>query len=315
VLWNARRGLPEIYVVADFEGAIFETDETNNAAVRTFLVADQHEYIAGRESFEHAGRFAWHADFDVPKQFDYPGPKSFYVNHSNGEAYHGEHSMEMYLDGTADDGTIWVETAVPVEPNGHVDVQVDFEVFRYHQDIAFQPVVAITLFDPEMERDFLVLEQPAQEGWTLHSYRTVVFTGPHDMVNIAVGLTCSWETPGTFFLDLIRTMVMEIPPDGVDDGRADASESMQLMQSQPNPCASMATIAYRLVEPGPVSLQIFDTSGRLLTTLKDGPQEAGFHRVAWNATDLAGRALPSGVYLYRLRTAGGEQSRKILVAR
>ena len=315
VAWTADRGLAEIHVVADFENAVFETDETNNSALRTFLVADPPEYIVGTESFEHAGRFAWHADFDVPKQFEYPGPKSFYVNHSNSEAYHGEHSMEMYLDGTADDGTIWIETAVPVEPNSHFDVQVNFEVFRYFQDMAFQPVAAVTLFDPEMERDFQVLEDPAPEGWTLHSYRTTIFSGPYDMVHIAVGLTCTWETPGTFFIDLVRTVVQQIPPSTVPDRAAEGGDSVQLLQSRPNPSASLATIAYRLVEPGPVSLQVFDTAGRLLTTLKDGRQAAGFHRVTWDATDGVGRAVPSGVYLYRLRTAGGEQSRKLLIAR
>jgi hypothetical protein len=315
VTWNADRGLAEIRAVADFEGVVFETDETNNIALRTFLITDPPEYVVGTESFEHAGRFAWHADFDVPKQFEYPGPKSFYVNHSNGEAYHGEHSMELYLDGTADDGTIWIETAVPVEPNAYYDVQANFEVFRYQPDIAFQPVAAVTLFDPEMERDFQVLNDPAQDGWTLHSYRKVIFSGPYDMVNIAVGLTCTWETPGTFFIDLVRTVVQEIPPSAVPNGGAKDSDSVQLLQSRPNPSGSLATIAYRLVEPGPVSLQVFDTAGRLLTTLKEGRQDAGFHRVTWDATDMAGRAVPSGVYLYRLRTAGGEQSRKLLVAR
>jgi hypothetical protein len=315
VAWTADRGLAEIHVMADFEGVLFETDETNNSALRTFLVVDPPEYNVRTESFEHPGRFAWHSDFDVPKQFEYPGPKSFYVNHSNGEAYHGEHSMEMYLDGTADDGTIWIETAVPVEPNSLFDVQVSFELFRYQPDMAFQPVAAVTLFDPEMERDFQVLEEPAQEGWTLHSYRTTISSGPYDMAHIAVGLTCTWETPGTFFIDLVRTVVQQIPPSAVPGGGAEGGDSVQLLQSRPNPSGSLATIAYRLAEPGPVSLQVFDTAGRLLTSLKDGRQEAGLHRVTWDATDAAGRTVPSGVYVYRLRTASGEQSRKMLIAR
>jgi flagellar hook assembly protein FlgD len=88
-----------------------------------------------------------------------------------------------------------------------------------------------------------------------------------------------------------------------------------LLPGRPNPFRTMATIAYRLNEPGPVSLEVFDVTGRLVSTLREGREEPGFHRVCWNGADRSGRALPSGVYLYRLRTAAGEQSRKLLLER
>ncbi|MFH1144899.1 MAG: CARDB domain-containing protein [Candidatus Eisenbacteria bacterium] len=314
VPWTASRGMREIWVVADFEEVVFESDEANNAAVRTFSIVDTGEYEQLRESFEWPGGFTWHADFDVPKQFEYPGPKSFYVNHSCGEAYHGEGAMELYLDGTADDGTIWVETAVAVERYRHVEVTVDFELFRYYPDIAFIPVAAVTLFDPETEADFRYLDGEAAAGWSLHSHQAVLYTGPYDVVHIAVGLTCTWETPGTFFLDLVRAQVREIP--AAVEGAGGTASRTALFQSRPNPLAGpLASIAYELTQPGPVSLRIFDAAGRRVVTLRDGEDAAGAHRVRWDGTDDAGRAVPTGVYFYTLRTREGEESRKLLLAR
>jgi hypothetical protein len=317
VMWTASRGLNEIYVVVDPDAAIFETDETNNTALRTFLISDWEEYGQSRESFEYPGLLTWHSDFDVPKQFEYPGPKSFYINRSGGEAYHGENAMELYLDGTADDGTIWVETAVPVEPRTLLDVQVSFELFRYGPDMAFIPVASVGMIDPEMEGDFVYLDGESQEGWSLQSFRKTVFSGPYDMVHIAVGLTCTWETPGTFYIDMVQAQVTEIPGDADRGDGPPAGDRAQtrLLQSMPNPAGPLATIAYQLAQPGPVSLQVFDAAGRLLRTLEDGAREAGLHRVHWNGMDAAGNALPSGVYLYRLQTPDREESRKLLLAR
>ena len=99
-----------------------------------------------------------------------------------------------------------------------------------------------------------------------------------------------------------------------EDGRAGADGAL-LYQSLPNPSGPLTTITYRLDRSGPVSLQLFDAAGRLLSTLQNGQQEPGLHRVRWDGTDETGRQLPSGVYFYRIDTAGGVESRKLLLAR
>jgi len=64
-----------------------------------------------------------------------------------------------------------------------------------------------------------------------------------------------------------------------------------------------------------VALRVFDTSGRHVVTLRDGPEPAGRHRVRWDGTDALGRAVPAGVYFYTLHASGEEESRKLLLAR
>jgi hypothetical protein len=318
VSWPAVRGLREIHVVVDPDDSTAETDESNNADFRAYLVGDPGpapDRTVVTESFEYPGLSSWHSDFEVPKQYPGMAPKGFYVNRSGAEAYHGHHAMEMFLDGTADDGTIWLETAIPAEPNSFVDVNLDFELFRYVADIAFLPVAAVSVLDPEREVDFTVLPAPSQEGWSLHSYRKTVFTGPYEMVHVAAGVTVTWETPGTLFMDLVRIEATHRSVNGVQPPDPGGSRSSELLQNRPNPMGPLTTIAYRLAEDGPVSLRIYDTSGRRVTTLRDGRERAGFREVHWNGANREGKPMPSGVYFYRLETPGRSESRKLLLAR
>jgi flagellar hook assembly protein FlgD len=75
--------------------------------------------------------------------------------------------------------------------------------------------------------------------------------------------------------------------------------------------SSTATIRYHLDGPGPVRLEVFDAGGRRITTLADGVQSAGSHRVSWDGTDYRGREVASGVYYYRLRQKGNVCGRDV----
>ncbi|MDX1547567.1 MAG: FlgD immunoglobulin-like domain containing protein [Rhodothermales bacterium] len=70
----------------------------------------------------------------------------------------------------------------------------------------------------------------------------------------------------------------------------------------PNPFNPVTQITYTLPHPdAAVRLEVFDVAGRRVRVLFDGSQPAGTHQVTWDGTDAAGRPVPSGVYLSRLR--------------
>ena len=52
--------------------------------------------------------------------------------------------------------------------------------------------------------------------------------------------------------------------------------------------------------------------GQRVATLVNEERPAGFHAVAWDATNAAGQAVAAGVYMYRL-IAGGEQHTRRMV--
>jgi hypothetical protein len=79
---------------------------------------------------------------------------------------------------------------------------------------------------------------------------------------------------------------------------ANQPASFMMCEASPNPFNPTTTLGYELPAASLVKLNVYDTSGRLVTKLADGFRLAGMHEVTFDGSGLA-----SGVYLYTL-TAG-----------
>jgi|GEM_PF-1971912 len=84
--------------------------------------------------------------------------------------------------------------------------------------------------------------------------------------------------------------------------------SYQLYQNYPNPFNPSTVLEYELPVGGYVKVLVFNVLGAHVATLVDGFENAGVHRVIFNA-----KGLPSGVYLYTLRTNSYWKTRKMLL--
>lgn len=91
--------------------------------------------------------------------------------------------------------------------------------------------------------------------------------------------------------------------------------ALSLEQNHPNPFNPRTTISYYLLDRCAVTLEIFDVSGRKITCLVDRELESGAHRIIWGGTDSYGRAVGSGVYIYRLRAGKTVLTRKMIMLR
>jgi uncharacterized delta-60 repeat protein len=76
----------------------------------------------------------------------------------------------------------------------------------------------------------------------------------------------------------------------------------------PNPFNAVTRLSYDLPIASQVKLQIYDNSGRLVTTLSNGFRHAGSHQVTWNATGL-----PSGLYFCRLQAGDYSAIQKMVL--
>jgi len=98
------------------------------------------------------------------------------------------------------------------------------------------------------------------------------------------------------------------PGVSTDDGATATSFSMT--QNHPNPFANSTTIQYTLGEAAPVRIDVFDVTGRLVTTVVNAEMPAGTHTAIWNANGVA-----SGMYLYRIQAGSQTQTMRAIVAR
>ncbi|MBZ0267604.1 phytase [bacterium] len=110
-----------------------------------------------------------------------------------------------------------------------------------------------------------------------------------------------------------------VPPDsaatGVPEGAA-VSPFAPRISGQPNPFRGSTRLHFQLARDNAVSLSIVDTSGRVVARLlHDRAIAAGDHTLDWNGTDDAGRAVPAGVYFYRLRSDDGTATGKTTLLR
>ena len=92
-------------------------------------------------------------------------------------------------------------------------------------------------------------------------------------------------------------------------------DALQLQQNAPNPFNSQTVISYFLPKSSPVRLEVFSVTGQRVAILRQGNQQAGYHRLHWNGRDRKGRSLASGMYLYRLVTDEGILTRKLTLLR
>ena len=87
----------------------------------------------------------------------------------------------------------------------------------------------------------------------------------------------------------------------------------RLEGNYPNPFNPSTTIRFAVKEPGQVTINIYNNKGQLVKTLVNESTKAGVHSVVWNGTDNSGKPVSSGIYLYRMQTAGLSQTRKMML--
>ena len=97
-------------------------------------------------------------------------------------------------------------------------------------------------------------------------------------------------------------------------------EQNLLLQNYPNPFNPETWIPYQLSEDTPVSISIYDTTGKLVRTLSLGFQSAGFYnsqeRAAyWDGRNALGERVASGIYFYQLTTPSFQQTRRLVIVK
>ncbi len=104
-----------------------------------------------------------------------------------------------------------------------------------------------------------------------------------------------------------------IKPTSIKQNDTDQPLNFSLSPAYPNPFNPATTIGYQLSESGYVNLSVYNMNGRLIRGLVQETQQAGRHRVRWNATDDQDLKVSSGIYLYRLKVGKQVLTNKMLL--
>ncbi len=98
-------------------------------------------------------------------------------------------------------------------------------------------------------------------------------------------------------------------------GESDPVSAFALSQNYPNPFNPETKIEFSQPTSERVSIMVYDLLGREVRRLIDASLEPGYHAVIWDGRDNTGSNVPSGMYFYRLASAGFSDTKKMLLLR
>lgn len=88
---------------------------------------------------------------------------------------------------------------------------------------------------------------------------------------------------------------------GINQISNEVPESFEMSQNYPNPFNPSTKIDIKVANTVPVTLKIYDITGREVKTLiNNQTMLAGKYKVDWNSVDNNGNFVSSGVYFYRI---------------
>ena len=90
-------------------------------------------------------------------------------------------------------------------------------------------------------------------------------------------------------------------------------KTFALHQNYPNPFNPVTNLSYDLPEDAMVTIAIYDMMGKVVRTLVNGQQSAGYKTLQWNATNNGGRPISAGLYIYTIQAGTFNQTRKMIL--
>ena len=101
---------------------------------------------------------------------------------------------------------------------------------------------------------------------------------------------------------------------GTEDEPFELPDQFVLHQNYPNPFNPSTTIGYEIREAAPVTIRVYDSLGRVVTTLVNGAvQQPGTYQVQWDGRTASGAQPASGVYFYSLETPDFRQVKQMVL--
>lgn len=154
----------------------------------------------------------WAVKGYVPQDPNNPGQTvDWHIIRVSNVSRSGTYSMEFFIDGRQDDGTIWLERKISAGENAQIRVNVSF--WLYSEQESVNTIAAVVAYagnsKPQVEDDFAVVGVAnEQAGWKNYAYTTDLTTDSNGEIWVSVGISVRWETLMTYYVDDVQIEIM-----------------------------------------------------------------------------------------------------------
>lgn len=111
---------------------------------------------------------------------------------------------------------------------------------------------------------------------------------------------------GTFETYIHDALLLDLPT---------SETSFEAFAAYPNPFSEQTSIPFSLPSTDQTRVDIFDTSGKLVRQLYEGPLFKGDNAVSWDGNDVRGVSVRNGMYIYRIAFQNQIQTGKLILNR
>jgi hypothetical protein len=201
-------------------------------------------------------------------------------------------------------------------------VEAEIRNYGFHEEGPFN--VELTIRDTKPDTLIFTNIQPI----TFLDWRGNSSGNPDWIVKTFPGWTVPWQPDHHQYKIEVRTLLTNdrcpandfktflINNDvGISDWGQKRPSTFELSAVRPNPFANVTEIHYSLPVAAPVSLRIYDISGKLVKTLVDWTQASAYYAVRWDGVDNQGHRAGGGIYILRMETPQFRATKKFVLLR
>jgi hypothetical protein len=165
--------------------------------------------ISYYEFFEN-GLGNWSKGSDLPDDPNRPGRKvDWHIETSALQKQDGTYSAEFYLDGTQDDGTIWLSRSFKVPMGKPVSAHIYLSLWSESESFnKLAEIVAYAGAKPaSLESDFSDRRLTNEtKGWKAHHYQINVLQH-NGLIWVAFGVSALFETQLKYYIDTVKIQI------------------------------------------------------------------------------------------------------------
>ncbi len=211
----------------------------------------------------------------------------------NNEIYAGTRFQLLYLF----DGTNWSNIPVPVMPNSSASNMSNVTSLYVDSNNSLWALAGPILgaYNGSQWVEYTTQNSPLTSGF---GQGNSIIEGPNGYIwaSSGSGLYKFKDDPTIF-----TAIQKDVPGSHLP-------QKVKLDQNYPNPFNPSTNIAFDLPRAMNVRLLIYNVLGRVVAELSGNRMSAGKHEFVWNASNNA-----SGIYFYRLITANGTTTKKMIL--